>query len=293
MRVGDLLALGIKELADVGVPEATVDTALLLGFCLGMSRTQLFLAAAEEVAVSLERQFQELLVRRKQREPVSYILGEHEFWSLPFRVNRDVLIPRPETEFLLETALKTARGHGLCDGLILDLCCGSGVIAVVLALELHKRVLAADLSLKALRVAQDNARRHGVEDLVDFVQMDLLTSLSSDCKISMVVSNPPYVSSREMEEVLEPEVCRYEPHLALHGGEGGLEVIKRIRQSLPRILCDDALFFMEIGAEQGASVLEMFKNDDEGLGMFDPIRILPDYAGRDRVVFARWQRRRG
>ena len=293
MRIGDLLRRGIMELEAVGVSEAATDTTVLLGHCLGMSRTQLYLAADEQAAVACEKQFLELLARRKLREPVAYILGEREFWSLPFRVTRDVLIPRPETEFLLETALEAVRVHGLDDGFILDLCCGSGVIAIVLALELQKRVIAVDLSLPALRIAQANARRHGVEDLIDFIQADLLASFALENRFSMIVSNPPYVSRIEMQKELEPEVARYEPHLALHGGEGGLEVIRRIRQGLPLVLRDGGMFFMEIGAEQGASVQEIFADSDDRTGVFDPVLILPDYAGRDRVVSAGWKCRRG
>jgi release factor glutamine methyltransferase len=293
MRVGDLLRRGIAELETVGVFEAAADTTLLLGHCLGMSRTQLYLAAEEQVAAVREKQFLDFLARRKQREPVAFILGEREFWSLPFWVTRDVLIPRPETEFLLETVLKTVQEHDLQDGFILDLCCGSGVIAIVLALELQKRVIAVDLSMAALRVARENARRHGVEGLIDFMQADLLTPFIHGNRFSMIVSNPPYVSTMEMQQELEPEVVRYEPGLALHGGEGGLDVIRRIRQALPRVLCDDGLFFMEIGAGQGKAVREIFTDCDDQEGLFEPIRILPDYAGRDRVVSTRWKRRKG
>lgn len=294
MRVGDLLRRGITELEAVGVSEATVDITLLLGHCLGMSRTQLYLATDERVAAACEKHFLEFLARRKLHEPVAYILGEREFWSLPFRVTRDVLIPRPETEFLLETVLETVKENGLDDdGFILDLCCGSGVIAIVLAMELQKRVIAVDLSLEALRIAQANARRHGVEGLIDFVQADLLTPFTPGNHFSMIVSNPPYVSRIEMQKDLEPEVARHEPSLALHGGEDGLEIIRKIRQDLPLALSNGGMFFMEIGATQGEQVREIFTAFDDRKGVFDPVRILPDYAGRDRVVYAGWNSRRG
>jgi release factor glutamine methyltransferase len=293
MRIGELLLRGIAELEAVGVSEATTDIQLLLGHCLGMSRTQLYLAMKERVAVACEQQFLELLARRKLREPVAYILGEREFWSLPFKMTRDVLIPRPETEFLLETVLKTVKENGLVDGLLLDLCCGSGVIAIVLALELGKRVIATDLSMEALLVAQANARRHGVDGLIDFVQADLLTPVAPENRLSMVVSNPPYVSRNEMQKDLEPEVARYEPHLALNGGDSGLEIIRRIRQSLPLVLCEDGHFFMEIGAMQGEQVQEIFTRCNDQEDWFNSVRILPDYSGRDRVVYARLKKKRG
>jgi release factor glutamine methyltransferase len=290
MHVGDLLRRGITELEDVGLPDAATDIYLLLGYCLSMSRTQVYLAIDIQVTAACERQFLELLDRRKKREPVAYILGEREFWSLPFQVTRDVLIPRPETEFLLETVLKTIKVYGLPDGPLLDLCCGSGVLAIVLALELQKSVVAADLSMLALRVAQQNARRHGVEDLIDFVQADLLSPLCPGNRFSMVVANPPYVSGIEMQSDLEPEVIRYEPHLALNGGKDGLEVIRKIRQSLPLVLCPSGYVFMEIGAGQGEKVREIFSGGDDRASCFDPVEIFPDYAGRDRVLYARLKR---
>jgi release factor glutamine methyltransferase len=288
VRVGELLHKGIIELEDAGVPEAATDTNLLLGHCLSKSRTQLYLSMEETVTAACERQFLELLARRKRREPVAYILGEREFWSLPFQVTSDVLIPRPETEFLLETVLKTIKMHGLADGPLLDLCCGSGVIGIVLALELQKKVVAADLSRQALVVAQQNARRHGVEGLVDFVQADLLSSMLPGNRFSLVVANPPYVSSNEMRAGLAPEVVRYEPHLALDGGEDGLEIIRKIKDGLPLVLCLGGYFFMEIGAGQGEKIRKIFSGDDDSGNVFDQVEIYQDYAGRDRVLYARF-----
>lgn len=292
MRVGELLRRGIAELEAVGVPDAAMDINLLLGHCLLMSRTQVYLAMEEQVPAVCEQQFLKFLTRRKRREPVAYILGEREFWSLPFRVTGDVLIPRPETEFLLETVLKTIKVHGLPDGFLLDLCCGSGVIGIILALELQKRVLATDLSGQALLVARENARRHGVEALVDFVQADLLSPMSRANRFSMVVANPPYVSRAEMREDLEPEVARYEPHLALDGGEDGMEIIRKIRHDLPRVLCHRGYIFMEIGAGQGKMIREIFSGCDENGDVFDPVEILSDYAGRARVLSARFEKMR-
>ncbi len=287
MRVGELLRRGAVELAAVGLPDAAVDVRLLLGHCLAMSRTQLYLAMKEEVPEGCTGQFLRLLARRKLREPVAYILGECEFWSLPFLVTEDVLIPRPETEFLLEAALQTVKADGLPDGLFLDLCCGSGVIAIILALELGRRVIAADLSMSALRIARKNARRHGVEGLVDFVRTDLLAPFSQENRFSLIVSNPPYVTRTEMMNDLEPEVIGYEPHLALDGGEDGLEVIARIRWGLPRVLCRGGWLFMEIGAGQGEQTRALFTGHQDRDCSFEQVRVLPDYAGRDRVLAAR------
>ena len=291
MRVGERLHRGIAELEAIGVTDAALDVNLLLGHCLLMSRTQVYLAMEEQVPAACEQQFLKFLSRRRQREPVAYILGEREFWSLPFRVTRDVLIPRPETEFLLETVLRTIKEHRLPDGFLLDLCCGSGVIGIILALELQKRVLSSDLSWQALLIARHNAGRHGVEALVDFVQADLLSPMSGGNRFSMIVTNPPYVSRGEMRADLEPEVAWYEPHLALDGGEDGLEIVRKIRCVLPSVLCHRGYFFMEIGAGQGKMVREIFSGCDERGDVFDPVEILSDYAGRDRVLSARFERK--
>ncbi len=291
MRVGELLKQGISELEAAGIFDASSDVCLLLGHCLSMSRTQLYLAGDNEVRPEDEKCFFLLLARRKKREPVAYILGEREFWSLPFLVTGDVLIPRPETEFLLETALKTVKAKGLAEGLMLDLCCGSGVIAVVLARELNKKVIAVDLSKRALQVALKNAYRHGVERLIDFVQADLLNSFLPGERFSLIVSNPPYVATHEMEGDLEPEVIEYEPRLALDGGVNGLDSIERIRLSVPHFLTEGGWLFMEIGATQGRQVQEIFSRCDNQGYSFEHICVLPDYARRDRVLSARLTRR--
>ena len=288
MQIAELVQYGIDELKAAGIPECITDVHLLLGFCLGKSRTQLLLAAREEVPKAAEHVFTAMLQRRKKREPLAYILGEQEFWSHSFFVNPAVLIPRPETEFMLEQVFaESATGSGFAHGAVLDLCCGSGVIAIILALELKRRVLAVDLSTAALHVTKRNARRHGVESLVVPVQSDLLATFGNNRCFSLIVSNPPYVSSGAIESEVEPEVRDFEPRLALDGGERGLDLIRRIREDIPRILAPGGQLFMEIGYDQGAMVGEMFAAQRSGLRDFFDIRILKDYAGRDRVLHAR------
>jgi release factor glutamine methyltransferase len=291
MQTVELLNRGIAELTEAGIPEAATDVQLLLGHCLNKTRTQLYLAASDQVSPAGEKLFMELLARRKRREPVAYILGEQEFWSLPFHVSGDVLIPRPETEFLLETAIKKIQADPPPAGSFLDLCCGSGIIAIVLALELRRRITALDLSLPALRVACRNAERHGVRDLIDFVQADLFAPLRPGHGFAAIVSNPPYVSAEEMRGGMQPEVVGYEPHLALDGGCKGLEVIEQIRLALPSVLCPGGYFFMEIGESQGAEVRKMFSCCNGHGDCFDPVEILADYAGRDRVLCARLRKK--
>lgn len=284
MRVIDLLRTAARDLAEAGVDSSDLDGQLLLGACLHKSRTELFLAADTEVPEAALQVFLRYLERRKRREPVAYILGEREFWSLPFIVTPAVLIPRPETEFLVEQVLATCRRKSLPDGWILDLCCGSGAIAVVLALELQREVVAVDLSRDALAVAQQNCRRHRVDDRVALVQADLLTAFAAGRRFLLLVSNPPYVSRRQIRQGLDPEVADYEPLLALDGGEDGLDIIARIREMLPVIMRPGGEVFIEIGAEQGPALARMLAPATGPAKMVHTVEILKDYAGRDRVL---------
>lgn len=286
MRVADLVHFGVKQLESAGIEHAALEVELLLGFCLEKNRAGLFLAAAEEVDDPQEQQFLSLLARRAAHEPSAYILGEREFWSLSFLVTPAVLIPRPETEFLLETVLSVVRKGEWQAGPVLDLCCGSGVIAIILALEMGRPVTAVDLSAPALQVARQNARRHQVADRLSLVQADLLSAFSPRPLFSLVVSNPPYVSRQELQDGLQPEVMGYEPHLALDGGVRGLDIIQRIRKTLPRVLRPGGEFFMEIGADQGQAVIQLFTSDD-GAKTFERVELLQDYSGRDRVLHAK------
>lgn len=284
MRVIDLLRIAANELILAGIDGGDLDGQLLLGACLHKSRTELFLAADMEVPDEARHVFLRYLERRKRREPVAYILGEREFWSLPFIVNPSVLIPRPETEFLVELVLATCRKKSLPDGRILDLCCGSGAIAVVLALELQREVVAVDLSGDALAVAQRNCRRHKVDDRVALVQADLLTAFAAEVRFSLLVSNPPYVSRRQIRRGLDPEVADHEPLLALDGGEDGLDIIVRIMDMLPPIMRPGGEVFIEIGAEQGPALVRMLAPATGAGGTLSMVEILKDYAGRDRVL---------
>ncbi|MFH2123310.1 MAG: peptide chain release factor N(5)-glutamine methyltransferase [Pseudomonadota bacterium] len=287
MRVVDLLHYGVTQLESADIEQAALEVELLLGVCLEKNRAGLFLAATDEVGERQEQQFLSFLARRVKYEPSAYILGEKEFWSLPFHVTPDVLIPRPETEFLLETVLALTNNQRWQPGPVLDLCSGSGVIAIVLALELGRSVTAVDISASALQVARQNAIRHQVADRLSLVQADLFNAFVPRPLFSLVVSNPPYVSRQELQEGLQPEVMRYEPHLALDGGVDGLDIIQRIRTGLPRVLKPGGYFFMEIGADQGLAVWQLFTGDDADEKIFDRVEVLQDYSGRDRVLQVR------
>ena len=286
MLIRDLVRLGESELTDAGVADCLSDVFLLLGHVLGKSRTEIMICGEEEAAAGQEALFLNLLGRRKAREPVAYILGEQEFWSLPFSVTPDVLIPRPETEFLLEKVLKSVDRTILAEGAIVDLCCGSGVIAIVLALELGADVLAIDISEGAVGVSRENCRRHGVSGRVRLVRSDLFSGFRLEECISLLVSNPPYVTSSAIRQELEPEVACYEPVLALDGGARGMDVIERIYRDCLRLLTPRGQIFMEIGWDQGELVEQLFTGRIAGERRFSKVEILKDYAGRDRVLHA-------
>lgn len=283
--LGEILQQAVSQLESAGIKESRIDAELLLGFALGKTRTGLYLAARDTITKEQAVLFEDLLSRRSAREPVAYILGEREFWSLSFYVSPAVLIPRPETEFLIEVAL-ARKNPDVRQKQCLDLCCGSGVIAVVLAKELGRDVVALDISTAALEVARINSLRHGVSDRVALVRGDLGCCFSVDEPFSLIVSNPPYIRRGDIDVLLEPEVSRHEPHLALDGGVTGLEYLVRIKEMLPNLLFRRGDAFIEIGDQQGAQVTELFLEGDHGCA-YEFIDIIRDYTGRDRVVHVR------
>lgn len=286
MQAHEILAEGTELLQKAGVDEYELDARLLLETVLKKSRTELFLAAHEEISPDDLYRFRAMITRRAGREPVAYILGEQDFWSYTFSVTPDVLIPRPETEFLLEQVFSLGRPENFARGNIVDLCCGSGVIAAVLALEKERPVYAVDLSVKALLVAKENCLRHCIQDRVHFICGDLLSSFSKESNLSLVVSNPPYVSHNDVVSNLEPEVENFEPHLALDGGDKGMELIESIYDQLQDVMLPGGQFFMEFGAEQGEDIARLFTGKNNNCRIYSTVEVLQDYAGRDRVLHA-------
>ncbi|HIJ90060.1 MAG: peptide chain release factor N(5)-glutamine methyltransferase [Desulfobulbaceae bacterium] len=272
----------IQRLADAGVAEPEVEAALLLGHVLGHTRTQFFLALGEAVSLQHLSLFEELLSRRILREPLAYIIGEQEFWSLPFTVSRNVLIPRPETEELLEQIFATVRHDCLPPGPVLDLGVGSGAITVVLARELPDRqVFGVDLSLAALGVARENIGRHQVQPRIFLLNADWLTAIRQERRFALIVSNPPYIDAAAMS-TLQPEVA-FEPHGALSGGADGLSDIRALAEQVHPVLLPGGLFFMEIGADQQEAVLKIFSSFPE----YDRLQVHFDLAGLPRIFQAR------
>lgn len=274
---------GAQFLSRSGVPSARLDAELLLCRALGCGREELY-AGFEAIlgAGGIER-FHLLLRRRAQREPVSYITGHREFWSLDFDVTPQVLVPRPETELLVEVALDVLRQRS-CPSRVLEIGTGSGAIAVTLASERRDaEIWATDLSAGALKVARRNARRHGVEDRVHFLQGDLFEPVGQWGQgfFDLMVSNPPYISRREIE-VLPAEIRNWEPRLALDGGEDGLDFYRRIFCGGHLFLASGGYVALEIGADSGEEVLRLLALRS----VYSPGAVYRDYAGRERVVVA-------
>ncbi len=284
-RIAEIVMAGARRLVAVGIESARLDAELLLGCALKMTREQLLAAAPRELSRDQRERYEALLLRRLRREPLAYVTGKQEFWSLDFVVSKAVLVPRPETELLVEIAVKHAAESSRGDRLrILDLGTGSGAIAVALAKELPEaEILATDISPEALAVARHNAAANGVSTRIRFYQGDLFAAIHHriDREFNLIVSNPPYVCRAELSK-LEPEVSGWEPRAALDGGCDGLDFYRRIAEEGPRYLRPGGALAVEIGAGTGAAVLALFKR----AAAYTEEQIYRDYSGNERVFLA-------
>ena len=274
--VGDALAAAIARLAAAGVPEPRADAEVLLARALETTRAGLVVAARRPLPGPAARDFVALVARRVTREPLAYITGEREFWSLPLAVDRRVLVPRPETELVVETALRVAPAARR----ILDVGTGSGAIAAALARERPAaRVWASDLAAEALAVARANLARHAPG--VTLVRGDLLTAFRA-AAFDLVVANPPYVTDAELDG-LAPEVRDHEPRVALAAGPDGLGALRRLVAESPRVVAPGGWLVVEVGVEQAAAVRRLA----ETTGSCVRIEVVRDHAGIERVVAVR------
>jgi release factor glutamine methyltransferase len=281
---------GARRLGSGGIETGRLDAELLLGHILGLTREQLMVGANRLLTSEQREEYAGVLRRRLQREPVAYITGRQEFWSLDFNVTSDVLIPRPETERLVEIALKLGSEMSMGGALrILDIGTGSGAIAIALASELPAaEIFATDVSEPALIVACGNAVKHRVSARMHFLCGDLFEAIN-DVKIAydLILANPPYIRRGEIDE-LEPEVSEWEPRGALDGGVDGLDLYRRIAAEAFHYLRPDGAVVVEMGADMGAAVATLF----ESAGGYAGAEICQDYSGKDRVVVAPKQTRK-
>lgn len=280
-----LLREGQAILAAAGIDNAENEVVWLVEQALGFGRLKLKLEGASEVQPEGRRRAMEFLTRRAAREPLQYILGSQEFCGLEFEVGPEVLIPRPETELLVEHCLTGVRSVQL-PLTIVDIGTGSGCIAVALAKALPAASLyATDLSPSALEIARRNAVRHGVAARMGFVAGDLfepLKGLELERKVAAVVSNPPYIPERDLAG-LQPEVGLYEPRLALAGGADGLEVYRRLLREAKEFLLPGGKLLMEVGLGQAEPVARIALEQ----GGYGPASRIRDTAGIERVVCLR------
>ena len=310
----EAIRTGAELLNKGGIATARLDAEVLLRHVLGVAKAEFYLDLDLALDAAGEREFHKLLLRRASREPVAYITGHKEFWSLDFVVTPAVLIPRPETELLVELALARAtivpphpslspvvggegNGEGAIDSRfdacahldrkpplrILDVGTGSGAIAVSLAKELPQaRIFAVDISAAAIEIASLNARRYGVAERMEFVSGDLLEPVAEEREgFDLIVANPPYIRSGDLAG-LEPEICKWEPITALDGGADGLFYCRRIAAAAGDCLKTGGTILLELGDGMGQSVARLFADT----GGFEPAQVYRDYAGKERVIAA-------
>jgi release factor glutamine methyltransferase len=293
MNIREALAEGSADLKAGGIESPSLDASLLLAHILNTTRTALLAKGTDAIADDALASFRALIQRRLNGECAAYILGKKEFRGLEFFVNKSVLVPRPETETLVETAVNTLNKQRADSKRVLDLCTGSGAIAVSIKSEMPKaQVWATDLSDQALETAKTNAARLLPDSAIRFFQGDLFealpfNTLSEDAppdntpsaeKFSVIVSNPPYIPSGEIK-TLAAEV-RNEPLIALDGGRTGLEIIERIIKDAPSYLVKGGALLLETaGAKQTEKIAVLLEKRG-----FININIYKDLSGQERVI---------
>lgn len=281
-RIKDLLEWTTRYFLDRGISESRLEAEILLARVLEKDRVYLYANYEAPVNIAERNLYKEYIKRRVSAEPIAYITGHKEFMSLDFKVSPAVLIPRPETEVLVETTIKLARAREFVR--IVDVGTGSGAIAVSLAHYLKKaEIYAVDISPQALVIAQENASLNKVD--INFRESSLLdTFLAQQAEgdaisFDMIVANLPYVSESD-REALEPQVRDYEPHQALFAGEDGLDLYRQLIPQAYSLLRDGAMLLFEIDPRQAAVVPSIMQG-------FTDIQIIKDWTGRERIVQAR------
>jgi release factor glutamine methyltransferase len=277
--VGSLVAWAADDFRARGIEKPRLDAEVIVGFVLGLSRTQIIIDAQRPLEPTELARLRGLVKRRRAREPVAYLRGEREFYGRTFRVDKRVLVPRPDTEILVEVALARSRAWSL-SARVLDLCTGSGCVAITLARQRPTtQVRATDISADALDVARDNALRLGAYN-VSFAQGDLFASARG--QYELITANPPYIPSGDIA-TLQADVRDHEPRLALDGGADGLDFVRRIVDDAPTHLVPGGVLALEIGAGEAADTAKILA--DRG---FAQIEVAKDYGQIERVVSGRF-----
>lgn len=272
MNLNDLNEKIISILNEAEIKEAELEAFYIIEYVLHLSRSMFFLKKKDMVSEQDINNCLTIAEKRSQHVPLQYILGTQEFMGLNFKVTPDVLIPRQDTEGLVEEVLKYVK-PGMK---VLDMCTGSGCIAVSIAKYAENvQVSAADISVKALEIARENAAANDVQ--VNFIESDMFQQITQ--KYDMIISNPPYIKS-QVVTTLMPEVRDYEPHLALDGKEDGLYFYRKLAKEAGRFLTPGGMLCLEIGYDQGTDVAQLLQ--EQG---FQQVRVEQDLCGLDRNVY--------
>ena len=267
----------IGHLKQAGSESARLDAEILLAHARNCKRIQLYTSYDTALSPEERATMRDLVRRRAKMEPVAYLVGYREFFGLNFEVTADVLIPRPDTETLVLEAIERIGGT---DAAVLDIGTGTGCISVSIAARCpHSRVVALDCSPAAIEVARRNAAKHDVAERVEFRESRTFSAVQSGERFDVIASNPPYISTNEIPELM-PDVRLHEPHLALDGGEDGLDIIREIAESISDFIAPGGLFLLEISPEQSQQVTALFAN----LANVKAVRPLNDLSGKTRVL---------
>ena len=281
MNIKELLKRSDQFLAERGVESSRLDVEVLMADLLDMERINLYVKYDYPLKSSEIDSYREMIKKRAQRIPVAYITEKKEFMSLEFKVKEGVLIPRPDTENLVETVIEYCRQNQLQQPQIIDVGTGSGAIAVSLAHYLSEaKVVGVDLSAQALKVARENMQKHELSERMSILKSDLLAEfIKREIRgIDIIVSNPPYISEAEMEK-LPPEVKK-EPETALEAGEDGLAYYRRLIPQAEKVLKKGGKLFLEIGYQQAEAVKNIFSEH------WSAVEVKKDYSENDRIVSA-------
>lgn len=283
MTIQEALQGAIEALGREGIENPRLEAECLLAHCLGLTKEGLYISLRDPIPEEGKERLQDLIRRRVSREPLQYILGHQEFWSIDLKVDRRVFIPRPETEQLVEEALAVLdRITSKKVPSVLELGTGSGAIAISIAKEVKEVFLVAtDISESALRVAQENAVRALVAHRISFLRADLLQPIRPGGDFDLIVSNPPYIPDSAMES-LPREIKDHEPRIALKGGRDGLDFYRRLIPLIPSYLRPKGWLLLEVGSDQWRAVSEMIEAD----GHFQSVERKRDLSGIERVVKA-------
>jgi len=273
----EILNLSVEHLQKKSVDEPRLSSELIITHVLNIKRLEIYLQFERVLTDEEISKIRTLLKRRSEHEPIQYILGETEFYGLKFSVDKSVLIPRSDTEILVQTVIEYIKDKPLS---VFEVGTGSGCIAVSLANKCKNvNITACDISDEALKIAASNAKLNGVADRIRFINLDILKKFP-DSKFDVIISNPPYISQTVIES-LDKQVKDFEPLGALTDGGEGLTFYQRINEIIPEILKPGGSMFLEIGYDQAESVKSIYEKS------LKEIKIMRDYSGNNRVFFGK------